>query len=278
MHADNDPLADALEAALQDGITPPPALAPLLATAAELTRLPDALPPPSLALTQRVRRLTNAPAPRFALSPRRPAWALVLLLLLAALLSFMTVPGRRAVAGLLAALDLGNVRVDVAPAVPPTGAQYTIAHSETFASLQEAQAHVAYPLRTPAWLPPGYTLHSVSGITYAGMPDWFPQPLYVETVYHCPDSASPFDLTIRQFGVALGASGRISTLRFDAAGVSSTQEVQIGDRPALLVVFASPDQSIALHELVWRHDDVMIELLSQTLPPDDLIAIAVSLR
>ena len=53
--------ADALEAVWESDVQPDADLQPLLFTARQLTDLAAALPPPSLALTQRVRRLTAAP-------------------------------------------------------------------------------------------------------------------------------------------------------------------------------------------------------------------------
>lgn len=281
--------ADALEAVWESDVQPDADLQPLLFTARQLTDLAAALPPPSLALTQRVRRLTAAP-PRPAgrlqriWSPRpwlRVATALVLAVLA---LSLFTAPGQRAMAALMASLNLGdgaahNVRVNVSPDPLRTGPQYTGARAENLANLDTARARVPYPLLEPAWLPPGYTLQGVSAVSYAGMPDWFPQPLYIETDYRAAGASRvSFDLTLRQFGVALGETGRIRTLRFDSVDVTATQEVQVNGRAALLLTLGQPSQDAAVRELVWQQGDVMIEILSQSLSPEDMLAVAASLR
>ena len=87
-----------------------------------------------------------------------------------------------------------------------------------------------------------------------------------------------FDLTLRQFGVALGETGRIRTLRFDSVDVTATQEVQVNGRAALLLTLGQPSQDAAVRELVWQQGDVMIEILSQSLSPEDMLAVAASLR
>lgn len=281
--------ADALEAAWESHVQPDADLLPLLSTAQQLTSLAAALPPPSLALAQRVRRLTAPPAPAarrldsmWAPRPWLRAAAVAALVLLA--LSLFTAPGQQAMAALMASFRLGDnagrdVQVNVSPDQSPTGLQYAGARAETLANLDAARGRVPYPLLEPAWLPPGYTLQSVSAVSYTNMPDWFPQPLYIETAYR-PASAPAlsFDLTLRQFGVALGETGRIRTLRFDSVDVSSMQEVQVAGRPALLLTLGQPDNGAAVRELVWQQGDVMIEILSQSLSPDDMLAVAASLH
>lgn len=78
--------------------------------------------------------------------------------------------------------------------------------------------------------------------------------------------ALTFDLTLRQFGVALGDTGRRSQpLAFDSVDVTSTQEVQVNDRATLLLTFRQAGKSTVVRELVWQQGDVMIEILSQSL-------------
>ena len=288
--------ANALEAAWESGVPLPrdlpdvaeAELESLLASARQLRGLAASLPPPSLALTQRVRKLTAAPA---AAPGARLAWlrlpsfrvATALVLVLLAALIF-TKPGQRAVAALMATLNLGDgaahpVQVNVSPDRQPTGPEYAGARAESLADLEAARARVPYPLLEPAWLPAGYRLQHVAAISYDGMPDWFPQPLYIETDYRAAGrQALTFDLTLRQFGVALGDAGHIRTLRFDSVDVTSTQEVQVNDRAALLLTFRQAGKSAVVRELVWQQGDVMIEILSQSLGPEEMLAVAASLR
>lgn len=286
--------ANALEAAWESGIPLPQdlpdvaeaELESLLTSARQLRSLAASLPPPSLALSQRVRKLTAAPAPgaRLAwlrLPSFRVATALALVLLAALI---FTKPGQRAVAALMATLNLGDgaahpVQVNVSPDRQPTGPEYAGARAESLADLDAARARVPYPLLEPAWLPAGYRLQNVAAISYDGMPDWFPQPLYIETDYRAAGRrALTFDLTLRQFGVALGDAGHIRTLRFDSVDVTSTQEVQVNDRAALLLTFRQAGKSAVVRELVWQQGDVMIEILSQSLGPEEMLAVAASLR
>lgn len=286
--------ANALEAAWESGIPLPQdlpdvaeaELESLLTSARQLRSLAASLPPPSLALSQRVRKLTAASAPgaRLAwlrLPSFRVATALALVLLAALI---FTKPGQRAVAALMATLNLGDgaahpVQVNVSPDRQPTGPEYAGARAESLADLDAARARVPYPLLEPAWLPAGYRLQNVAAISYDGMPDWFPQPLYIETDYRAAGrQALTFDLTLRQFGVALGDAGHIRTLRFDSVDVTSTQEVQVNDRAALLLTFRQAGKSAVVRELVWQQGDVMIEILSQSLDPEAMLAVAASLR
>jgi len=165
----------------------------LLFTASQLRALAASLPPPSLALSQRVRRLTLAPdsspfgrasGPLTRLAwPRMPylklAGALALVMLAVML---FTTPGQRAMAALIATLNLGDgtarpVQVNVSPDSQPAGQQAAGARAETLASLDVARGRVPYPLLEPGWLPTGYTLYSIAAVSYNGMPDWFPEPL-----------------------------------------------------------------------------------------------------
>ena len=209
--------------------------------------------------------------------------ATVLALVVLALVLFTT-PGQRAVAALMATLNLGDgtahpVQVNVSPDRQPTGTQYAGARAETLASLDAARARVPYRLLEPGWLPSGYTLQSVAAISYDGMPDWFPQPLYIETTYRAAAMPSlTFDLTLRQFGVALGEAGHIRTLRFDSVDVTSTQEVQVNGRAALLLTLGQGSNHSMLRELVWQQGDVMIEILSQSLSPQEMLTVAAALR
>jgi hypothetical protein len=270
-------------------------LDPLLAAAQQLRNLAASLPPPSLALTQRVRRLTLTPPA----SPRsraigalaRLSWPRLPYLRLAAALAlvmvavmFFTTPGQRAMAALIATLNLGDgtarqVQVNVSPDSQPAGQQSAGARAETLASLDVARARVPYPLLEPGWLPADYALHSIAAVSYDGMPDWFPEPLYIETEYRAAATRSlAFDLTLRQFGVALGDAGRIRTLRFDSVDVASTQEVQINGRAGLLLTLRQETKGPVVRELVWQQGDVMIEILSQSLSPHDMLAVAAALR
>jgi len=60
--------------------------------------------------------------------------------------------------------------------------------------------------------------------------------------------------------------------------VASTQEVQVNGRAGLLLTLRQESKDPLVRELVWQQGDVMIEILSQSLSPQDMLAVAAALR
>ncbi len=270
--------AEALEAVLLHEITTADGdMDALLRTARRVTGLSQAMAPPSPGLLRRIERLEQGTArPRWGWSGWRPwpAFAAVALLVVLAALG----PGRGALASLYARLNLGNVDVSVTPDSLPVGPRYTTAYRESLPNLAEAQARVDFAVSVPATMPAGYSLDAVAAITYEGMPVWFPAPFYVELDYRGPaGQALLHDLTIRQFGMALGDHANISDLRFAADQVAESHAVEMEGHPALMVVHRAPAEQ-PIRELVWQEGDVMLELLSQTLTPEEMMHIAASMH
>jgi hypothetical protein len=271
--------AETLEAAL---VHASPAvddeIAGLLAVSQRVTGLTQAMAPPSLGLVRRVERLAQAPAPTRWAWPIRRLWpaAAALAVLLIALT--VTGPGRGALASLYARLNLGDADVSVTPDSVPVGPRFTTAYRESLAGLAEARTRVAFPVLEPQTMPVDYALHAVAAISYEGMPLWFPKPFYIELDYRSPHGAAmAHDLTIRQFGMALGEQGGIKNLRFAADQVAESHAVDVNGQPALMVVHRAPAGQ-PVRELVWQKGDVMLELLSQTLASDDMMHIAASMQ
>lgn len=272
--------AEALEAVLLHEITAADGdMDALLRTARRVTGLSQAMALPSPGLLRRIERLEQEPAlSRWGRFDWRPwpalaAMAAVLLVVLTAL-----GPGRGALASLYARLNLGNVDVSVTPDSLPVGPRYTTAYRESLPNLAEAQTRVDFAVAVPATMPAGYSLDAVAAITYEGMPVWFPAPFYVELDYRGPaGQALLHDLTIRQFGMALGDQANISDLRFAADQVAESHAVEMEGHPALMVVHRAPAEQ-PIRELVWQEGDVMLELLSQTLTPEEMMHIAASMH
>ncbi len=280
--------AEALEAALVHPTSP--AVSPttagdgdtieLLAVAQRITDLAQVMAPPSLGLQRRVDRLgQEAAAPRWTW-PRRRLWPAVGALAAVAVLVLVTAlgPGRGALASLYARLNLGDVDVSVTPDSLPAGPRFTTAYRESLADLNAARQRVSFPVMAPQTMPAEYALHAVAAISYQGMPVWFPTPFYIELDYRSPHGEGmQHDLTIRQFGMALDEQGGIKNMRFAADEVADSHAVDMNGHPALMVVHREP-ASAPVRELVWQEGDVMFELLSQTLAPDDMMHIAASMQ
>jgi hypothetical protein len=273
--------AEALEAILlHESTTADGDMDALLRTARRVTGLTQALGPPSPGLLRRIERLEQEPArPRWGWFNWRP-WPAFAAMAAVTLLVVLTAlgPGRGALASLYARLNLGNVDVSVTPDSLPVGPRHTTAYRESLPSLAEAQARVDFVVSVPEAMPAGYALDAVAAITYEGMPVWFPAPFYVELDYRGPaGQALLHDLTIRQFGMALGDQANIRDLRFAADQVAESHAVEMDGHPALMVVHRAPAEQ-PIRELVWQEGDVMLELLSQTLTPEEMMHIAASMH
>lgn len=273
--------AEALEAALVHTDTAnSDDVAGLLVVTQRLTGLGQAMAPPSLGLVRRVERLGQESAnTRWGRIRWRP-WTAAATAAAAVVLVMLTAvgPGRAALASLYARLNLGDVDVSVTPDSVPAGPRYTTAYREPLGDLTEAQGRVNFPLLKPGTMPDDYALQTVAAISYDGMPVWFPAPFYIELDYRGPrGQGMQHDLTIRQFGMALGEQGGIKNLRFAADQVAESHALEMNGHPALMVVHREP-AGHPVRELVWQEGDVMLELLSQTLAPDDMMQIAASMQ
>lgn len=271
--------AEALETALVHATPATDAeIAGLLAVSQRVTGLTQAMAPPSLGLVRRVERLAQAPAPARWAWPTRQLWPAAAALAVLLIVLTVTGPGRGALASLYARLNLGDADVSVTPDSVPVGPRFTTAFREALPGLAEARMRVAFPVMAPQAMPADYALHAVAAISYEGMPLWFPTPFYIELDYRTPHGAAmEHDLTIRQFGMALGEQGGIKNLRFAADQVAESHAVDVDGQPALMVVHRAPTGQ-PVRELVWQKGDVMLELLSQTLAPDDMMHIAASMQ
>ncbi|MBK7204209.1 MAG: hypothetical protein IPH87_27465 [Anaerolineae bacterium] len=104
-------------------------------------------------------------------------------------------------------------------------AAVTGARAENLANLDTARA--SYPLLNRPGCRPATPCRGVSGPSHTPVcPIGSHSRCTSETDYRAAAHRASFDLTLRQFGVALGETGRIRTLRFDSVDVTATQEVR----------------------------------------------------
>ena len=259
---------------------PHPEAAEALAAARQMARLPALLGPVDPAFEERVmRRVRDAgPSPRH-IPWLRLGWAVggLALVLLAVLL--LTPLGDTAVAGLMAVFDLGrtDLRVapeEVSPAVPETAVQGGRAVRQSL-TLAEAQDAVAFAIPQPGTLPPGFRLSAVYGYEYPDLPAWVPQPYFVELIYR--DSGGG-ELLLRVYSIALGEGASVSSLNLRAPPIEDAQDVEVNGQPGVLLRQELEPSGIALLELVWEQDDLILALSSHDLDELDLLDIARSIQ
>ncbi len=259
----------------------------LLDTARRLARLPALLGPVDPALEQRVMRLVaEAPESR----PRRArgrksrrrlnlGWAvagLAAVLLLAALL---TPVGQTALAGFLAVFDLGQTQVRITPVDTPSAPLETVVAQSTAVqhrlTLDEAQALVSFAIPQPGYLPAGFELTAVHTYHYPDLPAWVPQPLFVELVY---GDAQGRSCSLRVYPIMLGEETSISGLNLEAAPIRDVRDVDVGGKPGVFMHLGTDEGDVALREVVWEQDDLILALSAPALSEDELLRVARSVR
>lgn len=256
----------------------------LLATVERLAGLSSLLPAPDPVFEQRVWARVRAvettadrrgrPAPRLGWRWLAPAAALLLVILL-------VLPGpRQALGNWMARFRVGAVEVAVEP--EETVRPQLAGSSQVYASLAEAEAAAGFALLKPAYLPTGYSLHTVETISFAGLPLWM-QPLYVEADYR-PAGARPdvdYYAVLRQFNTGRPGQIRVGQIEFQSEAVQNAVAVTLPNGlPAVLVEFDSDQgrDDVLLRQLIWEQDNMTLELWSQVLPVEEMLHIAASLQ
>lgn len=256
-------------------------------TVERLAAINQLFDPPDMALRQRVwarmqRVQFTSQGWRWRAWPR--AWAAVVLTLVLAIAVIGASPwGRQAIAEVMGVFRLGRVEVRVTPrATVQPGVEHQVTRQESLPDLAAAEELVGYKLLTPTALPEGYVLRAVKAVYYDDLPTWIPQPFYIDLDYGPPaGDAHPYYLCLREYRVSFGEPGEgISALRFATGEVSLAQDVDLDGRHAVLLHLpgaAFPPAEVLL-EVVWEQDGVVVELMSQELSAEELIAIAKSVR
>ena len=259
----------------------------LRATVERLVALNRLLEPPDAALRQRVWARVQRAQSIGRGWRRRPwsrAWAAVALTLALVITAIgVSPPGRQAIAEVMGVFHLGRVEVRVTPraAVQP-GVEHQVTREEVLADLTAAEKLVGYELLSPVSLPAGYELRAVKAVYYDDLPPWIPQPFYIDLDYRPPGGdAHPYYLRLREYRISFGGPGEgISALRFAAGEVSMAEDVDLDGRRAVLLHLsgaAFPPEEVLL-EVVWEQDGVVLELMSQELSAEGLVAVARSVR
>lgn len=248
---------------------------------ARLSALPVLLPEPDAAFEQRVwqrvraggqsrRPVLGFPAPagmrlRFLVPFAVLALALIVLL-----------PGPRAVVGnWMARIQLG--RVDLVLAPEPTPRSVLVASSQDFTSLGAAEQAAGFHVLAPAYLPAGYDLAGVQSVSYEQLPMWM-RPLYIESTYR-PERAKPEQVyaLLRQFNARQAGGVQVGEIEYQSQDIRNTRALTLSHgAPAVLLEFRQADPP--LRELIWEHDGMTLELWSATLPEDELVRMAESVR
>jgi len=256
-------------------------------TVERLAAINQLFAPPDAALRQRVwARMQRARST--SRGWHWPAWpralaAVALTLVLAVAVIGASPRGRQAIAEVMGIFRLGRVEVRVTPrATMQPGVEHRVTREEVLPDLASAEELVGYELLTPMALPEGYVLRAIHAVYYDELPAWIPQPFYVELDYGPPaGDAHPYYLRLREYRISFGGPGEgISALRFASGEVSMAQEVDLDGRRAVVLHLpgaAFPPAEVLL-EVVWEQDGVVVELMSQELSADELIAVARSVE
>jgi hypothetical protein len=258
-----------------------PADTEVLAVARQLARLPELLGPVEPALEQQVicqvqvaGRASRRAGKSRLIRPRRAAWAVVGLVVVALVVLSLTPFGQTAVASFMAVFHLGRTDVSIAPVYTPSAATGTTAIPSKL-TLKEAKELVSFPIPQPAYLPPGYRLSGVNSYTYPELPTWVPQPFYVELVYK-HDGGD--ELVLGVYSILLGDQASISRLNLQATPIEAVRDVDVNGQPGVLLRLGTGQAGAAWQQVVWEHGDLILALSSVDLTEDDLMRVARSVR
>ena len=276
-------LAAALDELLADPASRPQGLGPdeeaLLPTAQRLARLPALLGPASPTLLPARERIalqrggqvrSTLRAGRAPVRRWRLAAAGLAFLLMAAML--LTPIGQDAVASFLGVFHLGRTQVQISQTGTPVPTGHTAVRERW--TLEEAQKRLPFALPQPAYLPEGHRLQAVYSYTYPDLPEWVPQPVFVDMDYSIPErSGVDGNLTLRVYPIMLGEEASISRLNLETTSVEKVQDLEINGQPGVLLRVGD-----AWQEVVWEQGDLVLALWAPDLSEDELLAVARSVR
>jgi hypothetical protein len=281
-------LTAALDELLADPASPPTGLEPddeaLLPTAQRLARLPALLGPASPGLlpepehlVRRVRAgLRDGTGPGVTRAMRRPVprwrWAAAALAVALVVGLLLTPVGQTAVASFLGIFHLGRTEVQISQTGTPVPTGHT-AVRDTW-TLEEAREWLPFDLPEPAYLPDGYRARAVYSYTYPDLPEWVPQPVFVDVDYgRAERSDAGGNLILRVYPIMLGHDASISRLNLETTSVEKVQDLEINGQPGVLLRVGD-----AWQEVVWEQGDLVLALWAPDLSEEELLAIARSVR
>ncbi|MBN1639946.1 MAG: anti-sigma factor [Anaerolineae bacterium] len=269
---------DATEGELPFEASTPAAVAPEVAVARRLQAWSDRLPPAPDALRQRVAAMVSAAtATARACPPGRRAWRSAALGALAATVVLVAIwallpSGQQVVAQALRVL-LGQTQVQVTAAAvretpPPTRAVRTPLRDLLAVELTMGRAP-----SLPRALPEGYQLREMCAVSYPELPNWISQPLYVELSYG-PQEGAP-GLWLREYRLLFREYGGIKGIAASGEAVAGLEEVDVAGAPGALLTFSGIEPT---QTLIWERDGMLLELETDCLTREDLVAVARSVR
>jgi hypothetical protein len=179
----------------------------------------------------------------------------------------------------MAVFNLGRTQVSITPVTAPSALTATVeARGQIIRqsmTLEEAQRQVPFAIPQPAYLPPGYSLRQVSGVSYPDLPAWIPQPFFVELAY---EDDQGHRCTLRVYPIALGERATISRLNLEASPIHDVQDVEINGHPGVLLRLGNEQAGTGWQEVVWEQADRILAFSAGGLTEDELLQIAGSVR
>jgi hypothetical protein len=264
---------------------------PLLAAAQRLHEIGRRLPPAPVALEERVQALVEpvlrperpdklkADLPsmgRAARAGRRlgPALAGAAVATCVLLAVWLLVPGGQQVVARMKEALLGQTRLELTPQI----GQETPSVRTPLRDLVAVELIMGRAPSLPTVLPEGATLIEITAVSYPDLPPWISQPLYVELCYGTRQGAP--DLCLRQYRLLLREGGQISGVQVAGDAVVDFEAVDVGGVSGTLLTWSGKgDRAGAeVHTVLWERDGLLLELESDSLSVEELLAVASSVR
>jgi hypothetical protein len=142
-------------------------------------------------------------------------------------------------------------------------------------TIAEGQARFGFEIPQPAYVPQGYGLFSVTSHSYPDLPAWIQQPFFIELVYR---HESGDECSLRIYPITLGDKASISGLDLQAAPIHSVQDVDVGDRPGVLLSLGTEEVPTVWQEVVWEQEELILALSATDLSAEELLRVARSVR
>jgi hypothetical protein len=129
----------------------------------------------------------------------------------------------------------------------------------------------------PKALPADFGLQEVDAVSYPDLPSWISQPFYIEQCYGPADA--PCTLRLRQYRLLFKDFGGISRFQVASGAVRDVEQVDLRGATGMLLTL-SPESGRApeTYTVLWERDGLLLELETDSLTVDQLLAVARSVR
>jgi hypothetical protein len=181
----------------------------------------------------------------------------------------MVVPSGQQVGAQVWRVLLGQTEVDLTPTLQAQ----TPSEREPLRDLVAAELAMGRAPSLPKTLPEGYVLQEIAAVTYPDLPSWISQPFYVEFGYGL-EGETP-GLWLREYRLLFRDYGGISAVEVATESMSQRQEVDIAGVPGALLGFADAREVMTV---IWERDGLLLELETDSLDQESLLAVARSTR